>query len=106
MPEALVMIDWWGIWANSLWVAGLATGLAAFSMAYYKAQSEPVPLRRAIQDVGFQFPFCIGMVLFGLGLLFSGQSLGERIIGGLAAVGFVTQAARLWQHRRADRSES
>lgn len=100
------MVDWWGILANFLWVSGLATGLAAFSMAYYKAQSAPIPLRCALQEMGFQFPFCIGMVLFGLGLLFSGQSLGERIIGGLAAVVFVAQAARLWKHWCIDRSES
>jgi ABC-type Fe3+ transport system permease subunit len=100
------MIDWWGILANTLWVAGLAACLAAFSMSYYKAQSEPVTLRHVLQDVGFQLPFCMGMMLVGLGLLFSGQIWGERIIGGLAAIGFVTQAARLWMDRRTDRSES
>lgn len=104
--ESLVMIDWWGVLANLLWVAGLAIGLAAFSMAYYNAGTERVSLWHQLQGVGFQFPFCVGMMLFGLGLLFSCQGWGGRVIGGVVAVGFVIQAARLWKHRHTDRSGS
>jgi membrane-associated phospholipid phosphatase len=96
------MIDWWGLVSNLLWVAGLAVGLAAFSMAHYRARTERVPLRQRLQELGFQFPLCIGMMLFGLGLLFSGLNWWEKIVGGLVAIVFVAQAVRLWKHRPTD----
>jgi hypothetical protein len=102
MYESLVMIDWWGLVSNSLWVAGLAVGLAAFSMAHYRARTERVPLRRRLQGLEFWVPFCIGMILFGLGLLFSAQDWWEKILGGLVAAGFVAETIRVWKHRPID----
>jgi hypothetical protein len=96
------MIDWWGLFANTLWVVGLAIVLAAFSMAHYRARSRQVPLRQRLQGSGFQFPFCIGTILFGLGLLVSGQNWWEKVIGGLVALVFVVEAIRLWKCRSID----
>lgn len=96
------MIDWWGLFTNTLWVVGLAVVLAAFSMAYYRARTGRVPLRQRLQRASFQFPFCMGMILFGLGLSFSGQTLWEKIAGALVAAAFAVQAIRLWKCRPAD----
>ena len=51
------MIDWWGLFHNSLWVVGLAVDLAALSMASYQAHREEATLRRKLREPGFQVPF-------------------------------------------------
>jgi hypothetical protein len=96
------MIDWWGLLTNTLWVVGLAVALAAFSMAHYRARTGQVPLRQRLQGIGFQFPFCVGMLLFGLGLLLSVQNWWEKIAGGLVALAFLIEAIRLWKRRPTD----
>jgi hypothetical protein len=96
------MIDWWGLFSNALWIAGLAVALAAFSMAHYRARTGQVSLRQRLQGVGFQLPFCMGMILFGLGLLFSAQNWWERIAGGLVAAVFAVETIRLWKRRSTD----
>jgi hypothetical protein len=96
------MIDWWGLFANTLWVVGLAAILAAFSLANYRARTEQVPVRQRLQGFGFQIPFCSGMILFGFGLLFSGQDWWEKAIGGLVALAFVVEVIRLWKGRPTD----
>jgi hypothetical protein len=97
------MIDWWGLFHNSLWVVGLAVGLAALSMASYEARVEEVRLRQKLNGPGFQLPLAVGMVLVCLGLLFSSGSWWEKVIWGTIAALFAGQAVRLWRRVRADR---
>jgi hypothetical protein len=96
------MIDWWRLGSNLLWVVGLAIVLAAFSMAHYRARTGPVRLRQILRGAAFQFPFCIGMILVGLGLALSGQEWWEKLVGGLVALAFVVEALRLWRRRPTD----
>jgi ABC-type nickel/cobalt efflux system permease component RcnA len=96
------MIDWWGLVSNLLWVVGLAIVLAAFSMAHYRARTGQVRLRQWLRGAGFQFPFCIGIILVGLGVALSGQEWWEKIIGGLVALAFVVEALRLWRRQPTD----
>jgi uncharacterized membrane protein YgdD (TMEM256/DUF423 family) len=100
------MIDWWGLFHNSLWVAGLAVGLGAFGMASYEARRTKIRLRWKLKESSFQLAFSIGMVLFCLGLLFSGQAWWEYVIWGLLAAAFGGQAIWLWWCRRAARTGS
>jgi hypothetical protein len=94
------MIDWWGVVHNLLWISGLAGGLAALSMASYQARTRGIRLRQELNGTGFQVPFSVSMVLFCLGLLFSGRSWWEQAIWGLLAVLFVGQAIWLWCRQR------
>ena len=94
------MIDWWGLLANLLWIAGLAIDLAAFSMAYYVAQAARIPLRQELEGLAFQIPFCAGTLLVGWGMLFSGQSWWEKTFGGLMVVGCLVLAVHLWNCQR------
>lgn len=94
------MTDWWGLFTNLLWVAGLTIDLAAFSMAYYTVRAARIPLRQGLEELAFQIPFCVGTVLVGLGLLFSSGSWWEKMFGGLVVVGCLVQAGRLWKRWR------
>ncbi len=93
------MIDWWGVAYNLLWILGLTGGLAALSMASYRARTQEVPLRQEVSAPGFQLPFNAAMVLFCLGLLFSGRSWWEMAIWGLLAALFAGQLLWLWRRQ-------
>ena len=97
------MIDWWGLVYDSLWIAGLATILAAFSMASYQAHVEEVTLWRKLSEWAFQLTLDIGMVLFCLGLLFSSRSWWEKVIWGVATAWFALQATQFgWRKGAGD----
>lgn len=96
------MIDWWGVFHNFLWVLGLAVVLAALSMAHHEAGVEQVRLRQKLNGLGFQLPFAIGMMLFCLGLLFSGRTWWEKVLWALLVALCAGQAIRLWRHGRMD----
>ncbi|MEJ2734248.1 MAG: DUF4012 domain-containing protein [Anaerolineae bacterium] len=87
----------WEIVYNSLWVVGLATGLAALSMASYQARMERVRLWHRLNKPGFQFPFGVGLALLCLGLLLASSVWSQRVVaiilGGLAC-GFIVQSIR------------
>jgi hypothetical protein len=97
------MIDWWGLLANLLWIAGLSIDLAALSMTYYVAQAAQIPLRQELEGLAFQIPFCAGTLLVGWGMLFSGESWWEKVFGGLVMVGCLVLAVHLWNRRRSER---
>ncbi|MGD2205709.1 MAG: hypothetical protein PVH17_02920, partial [Anaerolineae bacterium] len=94
------MINWWGLFHNSLWIVGLAGALAALSVASYQARVQQIRLRQKLNEPGFQVPFNACLSLFCLGLLFSGQSWWEKAIWALLAVLFAGQAIWLWRKQR------
>jgi hypothetical protein len=102
----LFVIDWWGLFHNSLWVLGLAACLASLSMASYEARVEQVRLHEKLGDSRFQLPVAVGAVLFCLGLLASGQAWWERAMWGLLAALCAVQALRVWRYRGADSTAS
>jgi len=93
------MIDWWGLFYNTLWVLGLAVGLAALSMAVYRARTTPAPLRRELDAPSFRLPLDLGMTLFCLGLLFAARHWWERVLWGLLVLLFAGQGVLLWRNR-------
>jgi hypothetical protein len=93
------MIDWWAVLHNSLWIAGLATILAASSVANYQAHQESVRLRDKLGDPGLQLRLRAGLVLFCLGLFLGAHSWWERFPWGLLTAALVVQAAWFWRDR-------
>jgi len=57
------MIDWWGVFANLLWIAGLATLLAAASAARYRAVQAGIPLRQALAAPAFRAALLVSLLL-------------------------------------------
>lgn len=86
------MIDWWALFHNSLWILGLALGLAALGLANYEANRYHVRLRQKLGERGFQLSLNAGTLLFCLGLLFSSKTWWEYVLWGLLAVAFAGQA--------------
>jgi hypothetical protein len=93
------MIDLWGVFRNLLWIAGLAVGLAALSVAEYQAD-EKVRLRQKLAEPASQWLLSFAVALVCLGLFLSSQIWWERAIFGLLALFFGAQTARLRRHAR------
>ena len=94
------MIDWWGIFVNLVWIAGLAICLAALSMSSYHARIAQVRIRHLLGDPAALRSLSVGMMLFCLGLLLSTPSLWQRVVFGLLSVLFAVQAALYWRQIR------
>ena len=94
------MIDWWGALRNSVWILGLAVGLAAWSYARWWAHEHRVRLRQVLSMPVFLVPFSAGMALFSLGLALCGRRWWEIAAWGVLAVLFGLRGVYAW---RADR---
>ena len=86
------MIDVWGVAANSLWVLGLSTLLAALSWASWAAGEEKVRFRAVLARPGMQRVLDLGLFLFCAGLAATGRAWWERALWGLLAAAWVVQA--------------
>lgn len=93
------MIDWFGVFRNTLWICGLALALAAFSYAdwWRRVQVPRQRLGKALENPWFRATFYLGLALFcaglglgggpwwvivlwaGLGLLFLGQGVAALV---------------------------
>ena len=100
------MIDWFSLFANALWIVGLAVLLAATSWNFYVASLNRTGLRAQFSSPAFALTASIGMVLVLLGLaLNKNGSLWQTIIWGLLALGFLYVAwlsFKTWRNQPAD----
>ena len=96
------MIDWYGVFRNGLWIAGLAVILAAVSYADWRRalQSPKESMRHALGRPAFLTAFSIGMVLFCAGLALSGTVWWEIAAWALLGLLFAWQAAVTWRKSR------
>lgn len=98
------MIDWIAVVFNSFWIAGLALVLAAVSYYYWVGREEGLPAGAFLQQPTFLRFVYIGIILVGIGLAGTSNSLFETIL----AVGLIALSAygliRLIQQMREDRS--
>lgn len=93
------MIDLWGVFRNLLWIAGLAVGMAALSVAEYQA-NERVRLREVLAGPTSQLLLSSAMTLVCLGLSLSIRFWWERVIFGLMALFFLVRTVRLRMRAR------
>ncbi len=91
------MIDWWGVFSNTLWVVGLAVLLAAWSMAYYEAQHDDRKVREAFSQTSYSWALTVGLMLFCAGLAATEDRWWARVLWTLLGVGFL--ADQLWRGR-------
>jgi len=90
------MIDWWGLFHNALWVAGLAVVLATASVASYHAAATGSRLRQAIVLPGFEKTLMLGLALASVGWALGDGLWWERAVWGLLALYFAASAALIW----------
>ena len=63
-----LLIDWWNLVANALWIFALALALAAFSWAGWRGVEQGAGLRRGLTETGVQRALRSAGLLFSLGL--------------------------------------
>jgi hypothetical protein len=90
------MIDWWGLFHNSLWIVGLAVGLAVLSVADYQAHRQGIGRRQKLGEAGVRIPLVAGVALFCLGLAAASDPWWQRGIWGVLGALFAGQAAWQW----------
>jgi len=94
------VIDIWGVVANSLWILGLATLLAALSWANWVASVEKARFRTVLARSGIHRALNLGVFLVCAGLAATGQRWWERVLWGLLAGAWL---ARAWVVQRGTR---
>ena len=89
------MIDWWGLTANVLWIAGAALALAVLSFAEYTATVRGEKLGVVLRRPDRVWPLLLAAVLFCAGLAATSTSWWQSLIWiGLALCALV-QLVRL-----------
>ncbi|MEA3309603.1 MAG: hypothetical protein U9Q70_08860 [Chloroflexota bacterium] len=93
------MIDWYGVFANALWISGLALLLAVWSMAYYESQRSGRRVRVVWTSAGYRWAGTVGLVLFCGGLTATDERLWAQLLWGLLALAFLVEQL-VWQREQ------
>lgn len=75
-----LVIDWFSVAINSLWILGLAILLASFSYQYWLATEEKRPLRGQLSTPAFQRTVWLSLTLIGVALAVTSQTGWERVL--------------------------
>lgn len=96
------MIDWWNVFTNALWIAGLAVALAFFSYADWSSsrRSEGVvaAAKSTVREPGFILGLAIACLGAGLGVV----EWWRRILWFLLCAGLMLESGRIYLSRRKD----
>ena len=98
------MIDWWNVFTNSLWIAGLAGALAIFGHADWQASTEGAGLSHALKQLSQRAEFALALALASVGAGLGVLRVWERALWLLLATGLAFLAFRLWFSRRKGRA--
>lgn len=85
------MIDWWNVAWNSLWIAGLAVGLATLSYTSWEASLYKEKFAARLRRASPQAFLNLAGVLFCLGLAGTSHRWWEVGLWLLLGVGFLAQ---------------
>lgn len=72
-----LVIDWFSVLINSLWILGLAILLASFSYQYWAAAEAKRPLRTQLNTPAFLKTFWLSFAFIGAGLVGTSQAWWE-----------------------------
>ena len=97
-----MMIDWWGVGRNLLWILGLSICLAVLSLVSYRARAEQTDLRQVLSGPGSQVALAFGLLLFCLGILVTSRTWWQALLSGLLVVVLAGTAIRLWKQERGE----
>ena len=74
------MIDWFGVFANALWVGALALLLALISRASWQAARDQVKFRAVLNRSSYQAGLCLAGVSFCSGLALTSTSVLQIVL--------------------------
>lgn len=84
------MIDWFGVFANSLWVGALAFLLALISRASWQAARDQVKFRAVLTKSSYQAGICLAGMLFCSGLALTSTAVIQVVLwAGLGVACFI-----------------
>lgn len=86
------MIDWFGVFANFLWVLGLAIALAAFSYASWQASVTKEKTFTVLKQPNYLVVFSIAAIFFCAGLAATSDAIWEIAIWSIMGIVFLVQA--------------
>lgn len=93
------MIDWLGLFTNSLWILGLAVCLATLSLASYRTRTQSIRLGEAFGMPGSQGALAVGLLLFCLGILATSQTWWQVLLSGLAVLLVAGRFLHYWRQK-------
>jgi CubicO group peptidase (beta-lactamase class C family) len=88
------MIDWWSVFANSLWIGGVAAALAVLSYADWSAHNEGRDFHSTMRRLVSSSAFALSLALACAGGALSVSAGWQRWLWLLLAAGFSAQAVR------------
>jgi hypothetical protein len=94
------MINWYNLFANSLWILALSLLLAILSYTRWEAKRDGKRLRDRINQPERSLPMNLAGALFCLGLAATSQRWWEIGLWLLLFILFVVQGWGLWKMRR------
>jgi len=94
------MIDWYNLVMNALWIAACALALAAFGYASWQASAQKTKFRVVVGQPAVQIALNLAGILFSAGLAGTTDTLWQRILWILLAVGFAIQLGiDIWRRK-------
>jgi len=91
------MIDWWGVIANSIWIAGSALALASISYASWQGHATRQTLRVMLGRRPFRLALDAAGLLFCAGMAATAGGALEIVAWLALSVLFVAQLIRDWR---------
>jgi membrane protein implicated in regulation of membrane protease activity len=83
------MINWFSMFANSLWIIALALALAALSYASWRASVDKEKLRSKLNKGEYSAVFSLAGLLFCAGLALTAPSTLQTVLWTILGIGFL-----------------
>ncbi len=95
------MIDVWGVLFNVLWILGLSTLLAVWSIASYEASRTHRKTRQVLDTLNYALAVDVGLLLFLLGMVTTEDRWWARLLWIVMALAVTAEGAwRIVKHKR------
>lgn len=85
------MIDWYNVFANSLWIIALAFALATISFARFEAHIHGIKLGKLLSKPDWQVKLNLAGLIFCLGLAATSSKTWEQVVWGVMTLLFAFQ---------------
>jgi len=96
----MLMIDWYNVFANFLWILALSLALATLSFARWEAHMRGEKLKDELNQDRWQLPLNSAGILFCTGLAATSTVLWERILWLILGILFLVQVGAIILNRR------
>jgi len=100
------MINWFSVFANSLWILGLALALATFSYANWQASVLGEKTITQLKRPGYLISFNIAVLLFCAGMAATSDTTLEIVVWSILGLMFLVQMVFALRQQRGKTTET